>query len=61
MARSSRPGRNQRILWLVSILVILSMAFSFLFSFTPRVPRVTPTPTVSLFPTYTPTPTSGTH
>jgi len=60
--KSSRARRNQRILWVLSLLVVLSMAIGLVVSFTPRPPRVTPTPfpTATAFPTRTPTPTPGT-
>lgn len=57
MAR--RRSKAQRLFWIVSLLVVLSMAAGLVFSFIPRTPRVTPTPSYpspTPFPTRTPTP-----
>ncbi len=43
--KPSRDRRFQRALWVISLLVVLSMGISLFVSFTPRTPRVTPTPT----------------
>lgn len=62
MAR--RRFKAQRLFWIVSLLVVLSMAAGLVFSFLPRPPRITPTPSdpsPTPFPTRTPTlpPTPG--
>lgn len=53
-------SRSQRIFWIMSILVVTSMAIGLMVSFTPQTPRgvETPTPTapVILTPTRPPTP-----
>lgn len=52
--QTTRRQRYQRLFWLISLLVVLSMAISLIVSFTPRPPRLTPTPTWTLIPTATP-------
>ncbi|MBC7227751.1 MAG: hypothetical protein H5T61_11030 [Thermoflexales bacterium] len=49
-------SRSQRIFWMMSILVVASMAIGLMVSFTPRTPRgvETPTPTAPMI--FTPTP-----
>jgi len=56
--RRSKSRRNRIILWVISLLVILSMGLSLAVTFVPP-RRVTPTPvpTYTPFPTRTPTPT----
>ncbi len=58
MAR--KQSNAQRVFWIVSLIVVLSMMAGFLYSFTPpRQSRTTPTPVLPTpFPTRTPTPTS---
>ena len=48
-------SRSQRIFWVMSILVVASMAIGLMVSFTPRTPRgtETPTPTVPVVLTLT--------
>mgnify|MGYP007109723200 CR=1 FL=1 len=48
--RTTRSQRYQRVFWIISLLVVLSMAISLLVSFTPRSPRITPTPTWTPIP-----------
>ncbi len=57
MAGRSKSHRNQRLFWILSLIVVLSMAFGLVVSFTPRPPQVTPTaiPSPTPFPTRTPT------
>lgn len=47
-----RPStRYQRLFWILSLLVVLSMAISMVVTLTPGGPRVTPTPTFTpIFP-----------
>ncbi len=61
MRRPRAPvSRSQRLFWIVSILVVVSMAIGLIVSFTPQTPRgvETPTPTapVILTPPRPPTP-----
>ncbi|MCS7179121.1 MAG: hypothetical protein RML46_06795 [Anaerolineae bacterium] len=48
-------SRSQRIFWVVSILVVVSMTIGLIVSFTPRTPqeRETPTPTAPVVLTLT--------
>ncbi len=53
MSRKPRrsPNRYQRLFWILSIVVVLSMAISMVVTLTPGGPRVTPTPTFTpIFP-----------
>lgn len=53
MSRSKKrvTTRYQRLFWVLSIIVVLSMAISLVATLTPGVPRVTPTPTFTpVFP-----------
>jgi len=57
--RRTSASRSQRIFWIMSILVVISMAIGLMVSFTPQRPREveTPTPTVVIFtPVASPTP-----
>lgn len=44
-SRKRTSNRYQRLFWILSIIVVLSMAISLVVTLTPGVPRVTPTPT----------------
>ncbi len=58
--KKASASRSQRIFWMMSILVVISMAIGLIVSFTPQTPRgvETPTPTTPgiLTPTHLPTP-----
>jgi len=53
--RRSQTRRTRIILWVISLLVVLSMGLSLAVTLIPP-RRVTPTPTPIPFPTHTPTP-----
>lgn len=58
--KRASASRRQRIFWMISILVVVSMAIGLIVSFTPQTPRgvETPSPTTPgiLTPTRLPTP-----
>lgn len=47
--RRTSVSRSQRLFWVMSVLVVVSMAIGLMVSFTPRTPRgvETPTPTAT--------------
>jgi len=57
---AAKKSITQRVFWIVSLIIVLTMMIGLFVSFTPRTPRLTPTPlpTNTPFPTRTATPTS---
>jgi len=53
--KRTSASRSQRIFWIMSILVVISMTIGLVVSFTPQRPREVETPTPTIVAIFTPT------